>query len=575
MKQKLILLFIVIIAVVLRFYQLGSTPVSLDWDEAALAYNAYSISETGRDEYGEFLPVVLRSFNDYKPALYSYLAIPSISVFGLNNFAVRFPSAIFGVLTVLATYFLVRELFPYRQTTQNHTRLRQGFGGQARNYAELVALVTALLLAISPWHIQFSRTAFEANIGLSLNIFTALFFIKSFKNPVFLSFAAVFSALSIYSYQSEKVFAPFFVLLMVFIFRKEFFAIPKKYIASAIVLGLIIISPMVFYLTTNPEALSRARGSILTSTQTTFLENNVERIRIDRERGDMIGLVFDNRRVEYAKSAIGGYLSHFDFNWLFIIGDSARHHAPGMGLLYLFELPFLLLGIYALIFGRIISDENKKGKHFLFAWLLLAPIPAAFTTDVPHAVRTLNFLPTFQIFIAVGLIFAYEHISKIKYQIAKIRISHLILILYILLIIFNILYYLNQYFVQMDYFYSKYWQHGRKEEIAFVKSVEENYDKVVVSNKDFLDQSYIFYLYYLQYPPRQYQNEYKIYSDGERTIRTFDKYEFREIDWGNEKLDESRLYVGAPREFNEDVDALKTINYLNGEEAVRIVGGKK
>src|SRR6266852_41358 len=96
-NRSLILIFIIIIAATLRLWQLGSVPPSPDWDEAALGYNAYAILHTGKDEYGKFLPIVLRSFDDYKPALYAYLVIPSVQIFGLNLFAVRFPSAVFGV----------------------------------------------------------------------------------------------------------------------------------------------------------------------------------------------------------------------------------------------------------------------------------------------------------------------------------------------------------------------------------------------------------------------------------------------------------------------------------------------
>src|SRR5258708_36081811 len=101
-KTTYLFLFgIIILAALLRLWQLGNVPISPDWDEAALGYNAYSIMHTGRDEYGKFLPIVLRSFDDYKPALYSNLAIPSIEIFGLNVFSVRFPSAIFVILAVL------------------------------------------------------------------------------------------------------------------------------------------------------------------------------------------------------------------------------------------------------------------------------------------------------------------------------------------------------------------------------------------------------------------------------------------------------------------------------------------
>ena len=109
--RLLFLIGIIFFAAVLRLYQLGVTPVSPDWDEVALGYNAYSIIQTGKDEYGAFLPVVLRSYDDYKPALYTYLAIPPIFVFGLTVFATRLPSAIFGILTIFITYLLIREVF--------------------------------------------------------------------------------------------------------------------------------------------------------------------------------------------------------------------------------------------------------------------------------------------------------------------------------------------------------------------------------------------------------------------------------------------------------------------------------
>src|SRR5450759_4476480 len=103
MNRKLvsaISLGIIMLAAGLRLWQLGNVPPSPDWDEVALGYDAYSIIHTGRDEFANFLPVVLRSFDDYKPALYAYLTIPTILVFGLDVFAVRLPSAIFGVISV-------------------------------------------------------------------------------------------------------------------------------------------------------------------------------------------------------------------------------------------------------------------------------------------------------------------------------------------------------------------------------------------------------------------------------------------------------------------------------------------
>jgi len=181
MKKRnvsLILLGIVIlIAAILRFWQLGKVPASPDWDEAATGYNAYSILRTGKDEFGSFLPLSFRSFNDYKPPLYVYLTVPSIRIFGLSLWAVRLPSAIFGVLAVLGTYFLVVLLIQHAKDTSGD---ESAILGLTRDVLDALPIAAAFCLAISPWHIQFSRVAFEANIGLTLNIWAAYFFLRGF-----------------------------------------------------------------------------------------------------------------------------------------------------------------------------------------------------------------------------------------------------------------------------------------------------------------------------------------------------------------------------------------------------------
>src|SRR3989338_11677884 len=105
-----LIIAIFVLAFALRFYKLGQIPSSLDWDEVSLAYNAQSLLQTGKDEFGNSWPLSIQSFNDYKPPVYTYLLIPVLKVFGKTEFAIRFPSALAGTLTVLVTYFLVKEL---------------------------------------------------------------------------------------------------------------------------------------------------------------------------------------------------------------------------------------------------------------------------------------------------------------------------------------------------------------------------------------------------------------------------------------------------------------------------------
>lgn len=133
--QKIIFLLILILAFILRFYKLGEIPAGFHADEAAFGYNAYSIYLTGRDEYSAPLPLFLRSFDLWNPALYAYLTIPPIALFGLTEFAVRLPSAVFGFLIIPLVFLLTRQL-----TKKNS-----------------IAILTSFILAILPAQVNLSR----------------------------------------------------------------------------------------------------------------------------------------------------------------------------------------------------------------------------------------------------------------------------------------------------------------------------------------------------------------------------------------------------------------------------------
>ncbi len=538
--QYILLTLIIILAAVLRLWQLGSVPASPDWDEAALGYNAYSILHTAKDEYGQFLPVVFRSFDDYKPGLYIYLTSPSIQLFGLSVWATRLPSAIFGILAVLGTFFLVKEL--------------------SKN--EKLALVASLLLAISPWHIQFSRVAFEANVGMTFNLFMVLFFLKGLRRHWLLALSVVCAVMSMYVYQSDKLFAPLLFLALMIIYWKELFHIKKKYLIISCLIGIILLIPLIFYTFTNKNAFARAQGVSVFADSNETLKSDAQRILVDKQHNDVIGYITDNRRLVFAKEIIANYLSHFDLNWLFITGDIARHHAPDMGLMYLWELPFLLIGLYMSLFFTF----DKKTKILLFTWFLLVPIPAAVTTGVPHAVRTINFLPLFQIFTAVGIVTALSFIMKYK-------IKYVVIPVIVLCIIFNIGYYLDQYFVQQNYYNSEDWQYGYAPMIDQLKKIEGNYKKIVVSNQPYMDQSYMFFLFNLGYDPALYQQQSVNASGGFRENHNFGKFEFRPIDWNKEEKSPDILYIGRPSDFSSDAHVLQQINFLNGSPAMVMVQG--
>lgn len=111
LKQKFLFLTILFLAAFLRLYKISEVPPGVNRDEASIGYTAYSLMQTGKDEYGKPFPLSFQSFGDWKLPLYIYATIPFIKLFGLNELAVRLPSALAGTLTVLLTFFLVQELF--------------------------------------------------------------------------------------------------------------------------------------------------------------------------------------------------------------------------------------------------------------------------------------------------------------------------------------------------------------------------------------------------------------------------------------------------------------------------------
>jgi 4-amino-4-deoxy-L-arabinose transferase-like glycosyltransferase len=538
-RYKFILLAIIVLAAALRFYQLGTNPPSLDWDETAEGYNAYSLLKTGRDEYGYKLPLSFRSFDDYKPPLYIYMTVPSVAVFGLNDFAVRFPSAILGVLAVLFCYFAVFELFSNRA----------------------IALLSSLFLAISPWHLQFSRVGFETNSTILWSLLGTWAFLKGTKSngkkiAFWMSLAAIAFGLNLFMYHNSRVFIPLFTPVLIFLFKDKLLK-AKKYLLIPLVIALIfsaVLLPVIFSI----QGQLRYEGTTVFSDVSPLYKAS-DKIEVDRKKGLLaVGRILHNRRFVYVPIIVSNYLSHLSPTFLFFTADMNRHHAPGLGLLYLWDLPFILAGIYFLIKNKF----DPKSKAIIFAWFLLAPVAASVTWGVPHSLRTEIYLPTFQIFTAIGVYTIYTYTKRKK----------LFIIVASALLVMNFAYYLHQYYIHMPQEYSKDWLYGRKQAALISDLLKSHYDRVIVSTK--LEQPHEFWLYYLKYDPNKYLSEGGTISGGFLENRNhFDKFFFKPIDFNKQSTEAKTLFVGLPSEFPQNTKVLGKIDYLNGEPAIYIVSG--
>ena len=142
--MKKLAIFLLIIGIFLRLYKVDSIPPHLSNDEISIAYDAYSIAHSGKDEHGNSCPISFPSYGTYKAPLYTYVLSPLVYVFGNTELVVRLPSILAGLLTIVVTGLIAFELIKKRQ----------------------VAILAAVLLAITPWHIYASRMAWEANLAL-------------------------------------------------------------------------------------------------------------------------------------------------------------------------------------------------------------------------------------------------------------------------------------------------------------------------------------------------------------------------------------------------------------------------
>lgn len=556
-RSNLTFFVIVILAVFLRFYNLSNVPPSASLDEASIGYNAYSIIKTGRDEYGTYLPVLLRAYDDWRPALYVYLVIPFVKLLGLNVLAIRLPSVVLSVATVIAVYFLVKELFPKaNKFSLPFWRIQFSIGE-----------IATLLLAISPWHIYISRLGHEANAGLAFVVFGILFFFKAIhyntvqyyskRINLFLILSVFFFALSFISYQAEKIFIPILGAGVFFIFRDKILK-RKKELLLGILVSSVFLIPFLKE-TFSPNSLIRfSATNIFDASQDRFWK---EAILLGRavENRDILGQVIHNRRIVAVRLLVEGYISHLNPKWLFTNSSSESFKAPNIGLLNLWESPLIVMGIFVLIFSKLVDPKNKK---LIFLWFFLAPLPAAIATQAPHAMRSYNFLPTWQIFAALGLTYMFFKLQKLKVL--------LLLFSFALFVIVSLADIYKNYFIVFPKEQSSSFQYALSQTIPYVLSQQEKYEKIVFSNQDNLYQSYMLFLFHSRYDPWLYRQQGGTKSGGFAETHKFDKFEFRPIEWNKEKKSKNILYIGNPTDFGEE-KAIFNGYYLDKKIGTKVV----
>ena len=528
MKNIKIIFLVLIVALAgfLRFYKLGElsssaykldrVPPSLNWDEIAAGYNAYTIANWGMDEYGNKFPIVFKSFGDDKHPVHIYLTALVVKIFGLSDFSTRAGSALIGTLSILAIYFLAKKLF--------------------KN--DMVGILSALFLSVSPYHLQFSRGLWETNFALAFFLFgLALFYrgIEKVNWMIPLSFASF--GLSFFSYHSAKIVVPLVVFLLCLIHFKSFVKDKKLLIISILVtlfFGFLVIK--------EPRILGFAR---------------IDQTRISQDAAKKYG----GQLAAY----IHNYKDYFSYSYLFKNGDQGpRASVKTVGEFYKIDLILATIGLIVILL-------TKKWKAFLILtiWLNLSPIPGALSATEPSAIRGIFMIGPIILLSACG---AASIISFLNNR----TIKTVGIILIVLLSGMEIRSYLGYYYTSYAQKEAIEWQYGMKQIVEYLKGPPD-YFRVYMDK--IRQQPYIFFLYYFKTPLPELLKTVK-YDESEsksfNTVVSFDKYRFGNWDIIDSRPDPGVIYVITPSyytglRYGYQFDVKKLIKYPNGNDAFYII----
>ncbi len=539
--KKHFLILTLALALLLRVSNLSTNPPGLNWDEVSMGYTAYSLLETGRDEWGEPWPIIFRSYGEWKSPVYIYLLIPSIKIFGLNEWGVRLPAALFGVLTVYLTYLLATRL-----------------------YSRRVGLFSAFLLAVSPWHLMLSRPAFEAGVALGLILAGIYFYImsldKNTKNAkLYTLYSSLVFGLSLHTYHSAKIVVPLLILFLSWVYRKS---LTLKMIIYPILILTLFVYPIARDVVTGK---TQARYNQVGITTDAELTERFFRYRKTAPFGELGNKVVFNKYTFILSKGFSNWTSYLSPH--FLLGSSsirAQHSIPFRGVLYFVEFALF-------IYGLLLLKNYKHPLRYLPVFLILIGfIPPALTKDIYHVLRSILTLPWWQVVAALGLA-----------QLLSAKKLNKLLTFTFILLTCEIAIFLFSYFAWYPKAFARDWQYGHKAIAAWLQANESKYKQVYMTKA--YGEPQLFLAFYNKWDPSWYQSENKKLIEYEaRGYPWLDqlpeysigKYTFRDINWAIDNGKNEMVFIGKGDDFWLDTPHPLSISFPDGTAAFHISEGK-
>ncbi|MBN1888183.1 MAG: glycosyltransferase family 39 protein [Thermoflexales bacterium] len=359
-----LLLLITLVAAFYRLYRIADLPPGDDHDPAFYGLDALSILQ---GHHTAFFPS-----NFGREALFSYIVALCFAVFGAHPYVIHMAAAFVGILTVPALYCAAGELFA------GESKLLEQWGG----------LLAALVLALSYWHLNWSRFGVRS---ILVPFFAALAFyflwlgLRKGSRWAFVACGLVLG-LSLYTYQAARLF-PLLILIgfgSVVWQRKSFSRPAVTNLILVAGVALLVFAPLGHYFLTHPGSFSQRIEQTLVSTSGNALD-------------DLYALV--DRLVQAISS-------------LHVLGESTAHHStlPGRPALEYFFSILFVIGL-AISLTRI----RQPRYFFLLAWwgLMLLPVLAG---QGIAAKRALGALPAIALLVAVGILVPWQALRRANWQ---------------------------------------------------------------------------------------------------------------------------------------------------------------
>lgn len=585
MKVNRLLLVILAFAFLLRVWGIDKVPVSLMFDELEIGYHAYSVLKTGRDYTGRLLPLQFKSVADMKSPLYIYASVPTVAAFGISPYGVRLPSVVFGTLAVWLMYLVGSELLRSsgpvallpRPTSSATAGARRG---PPSTRHPTMAILAAFLLAISPWHLQYSRGAFEANLMLTLYLAGIYFFFRALREGGFLVLSSLFLVLTVWAYATAKLFLPLTVLFILLLWWRDVLRIEKKFLVWSGAV-LVVLGFPIFYTTVFGGGANRFNYTSVFAdpTVSTDADYSREHDALFREGFGKVGLApsfvdrfFHNKVESWIDRLTDNYVNNFSADFLFVKGDRNLRHSPkGIGQFYKIEALFLIIGLILFLVNK---DFGGRLKIFLLLWILAAPLPAALTQDgAGHATRAMFLMPPLLFLVAWGIL-------------AVVQIKRLFLPIVVGLYLVSFVFYQHNYWVHYPWDSERAWHAGTEDAIKSAVVEGESYKKVVITQA--AEPPLLMFLAWSAFDPAEFQKNYPLVEEevaGFGKLQKLGKYYFGMplsevgVNGLGKVMDKDTIYLAAQREVDslelarqpdkapKGLDILRSITYPSGEPA--------